>query len=59
MKLIYGTNINATVDDNLAPEDIMATLKESYPELSQGTYAITGPEGDKVMTVTVRSGAKA
>jgi hypothetical protein len=59
MRVIYGTDIDMTVPDTLSGEEIMATLKENYSELSRGTFTITTENDERVMRVTVQSGSKA
>lgn len=59
MRVIYGSQIDTTVPDDTAPADVMNILKESFAELSNGTYAITNEGGVQVMRVSLRSGSKA
>lgn len=59
MRVIYGQEVNTVVDDSTNPDDIMATLKESFAELSRGEYTISTEGGEQVMRITLKSGSKA
>lgn len=59
MRVIYGNEINTTVSDNVDPEDVMATMKSNYRELSNATYSVSDEGGESVMRITLRSGSKA
>lgn len=59
MRVIYGDQLNTTISDDVSPDDIFATLKDSFNELRNGTYNVTTENGERVMRVTVRAGSKA
>jgi len=59
MQVIYGTDINVNVADNVDPEDVMETLRGNYSELSNGSYTINEEDGSSVMRVKLESGSKA
>lgn len=59
MRVIYGSDIDMEVSDDLNPAEIMETLKGTYRELDNGTYNITTEGGERVMRISLRSGRKA
>ena len=59
MKVIYGSNFNVVINNGLSPETIIATLTDTYPELANSTYSLTGEGDDQVMTITLVGGGKA
>ncbi|MBP7966694.1 hypothetical protein KAZ66_00330 [Candidatus Woesebacteria bacterium] len=59
IQVIYGTEVDATVDGDLTPEQIINALKETYKELSDSQYSITEGDGLRVMRITLKEGKKA
>lgn len=60
MRVIYGDQVNTVLSDDVSADDIFATLKNSFTELSSnGTYNLTSENGERVMRVSVRAGTKA
>lgn len=60
IRVIYGTEIDTTVDGSMTPDTILNTLKVTYKELSDANYTMT-PDGDggQVMRITLKEGRKA
>ena len=59
MRVIYGTEVDTTVRDNVSADSVMSALRENYSELANASYAITTEDGSRVMRITLRSGSKA
>ncbi len=58
MRVKYNEFSNVVPDD-LDPAAIFNTLKNTFPELSNGTYEVVQENGEKTMKVSVRGGSKA
>ena len=56
IQVIYGTEVDVTVDGDLTPEQIIATLKDTYKELSDAQYTITNGGEVRVMRITLKEG---
>lgn len=55
----YGDQLTTTINDNdTNPAEIFNILKETFPELSNGTYEVTGEGDDKTFTAFIKSGDK-
>lgn len=59
MRVIYGSQVDTVVPDGSAPADIMNILKETFAELSNGTFSVTTEGGVQVMRISLKSGSKA
>lgn len=55
LRVVYGTEVDVTVDGSTDPKAIMATLSETYKELADATYTVS----NGVMTITLKEGRKA
>lgn len=58
MKVKYNDFVSQ-VSDDVDPEEIMRTLRQSFSELINGTYSIVTEGGERVMKVFLRTGSKA
>jgi hypothetical protein len=59
-RVIYGTEIDTTVDGSLTPEVILSTLRGTYKELADAEFTITSDgDGNDVMRITLKEGKKA
>lgn len=52
-------DINQTVPDDVNPDVVFNTLKQTFSELVNGSYSIVTEGGERVMQVYLRSGSKA
>lgn len=59
MRVVYSDLINTTVPDSASAQEVFDTLKRNFPELSNGSFEITGSGDDRTMRVFVKSGSKA
>lgn len=60
IRVIYGTEIDTTVDGSLTPDVILSTLRGTYKELSDAEYTLTDDgDGNSVMRITLKEGKKA
>ena len=59
MRVIYGTEVNTTVEAGVSPESVMATLGQLYAELSNAVFNVAQEGGEEVMRITLQSGTKA
>ncbi len=59
IRVIYGTEVDTTVDGTLKPEDIFNTLKNTYKELADGQFTVNTVDGQRVMKITLKEGRKA
>ncbi len=59
MKVVYGSVFQTEVADTVDPAAIFNSLKDTYSELKNGTYEVTGTGASRTMTISVKSGKKA
>lgn len=59
IRVIYGTEVDTTVDGTLSPQAIFDTLKNTYKELADGTFNVTTEGGQRVLRITLKEGRKA
>lgn len=59
MRVKYGNEVDTQVPDDSDPQEILNILKESYAELSNAEYSFSTEDGERVMTLRLKSGNKA
>lgn len=58
MKVQYN-DFNAVVPDDMDPNAVFNTLKQTFTELQNGSYNVVVENGEKIMKPFVQSGSKA